>query len=128
MDEKQPPREAPRSIAPVVSQPQVNGSQMGGGNYNNNTGMGTQMMNGGGGAGGANPGNSDALYIGDLQWVRLSFASFLLFGYCSESLYLVVHSFRVRFFITVDHRRRPAASCIKHRRQHRTQRYHILGT
>ena len=38
--------------------------------------MGVQMMNGGIGSSGANPGNSDALYIGDLQWVRLSFASF----------------------------------------------------
>jgi len=67
-DEKQPSREAPRTTAPVVSQPQVNGSQLGGGHYNNNTGMGAQMMNGGVGSSGANPGNSDALYIGDLQW------------------------------------------------------------
>jgi len=41
---------------------------MSGGNFNNNTGMGNQMMNGGASASGANPGNSDALYIGDLQW------------------------------------------------------------
>lgn len=67
-DEKQPQREAPRPVTAVVSQTQVNGSQIGGGNYSNNIGVGTQMMNGGSGIVGANPGNSDAVYIGDLQW------------------------------------------------------------
>lgn len=58
------------------------------------------MMNGGQLTGAANPDNSDALYVGDLQWVRLSFASSLSLEYLSKFYPCC------SLLLTVDNRRR----------------------
>lgn len=79
-DEKQSTRDPPKPAAQVQSQNQaINVVQTSTPNYGNNIPVAMQS------AGMSGSGNQDALYVGDLQWVRLSFASSLMFyGRCSE--------------------------------------------
>ena len=64
-DEKQPARDPPKPAAQVQSQNQaINVVQTSTPNYGNNVPIQPAGMSG--------SGNQDALYVGDLQWVRLS--------------------------------------------------------
>jgi len=66
-DEKQPTREPPKPAAQVQSQNQaINVVQTSTPNYGNNIPVAIQSN------GLSGSGNQDALYVGDLQWVRLS--------------------------------------------------------
>jgi len=66
-DEKQPTREPPKPAAQAQSQNQaINVVQTSTPNYGNNIPVAIQSN------GMSGSGNQDALYVGDLQWVRLS--------------------------------------------------------
>ena len=85
-DEKQPTREPPKPAAQVQSQNQaINVVQTSTPNYGNNIPVAIQSN------GLSGSGNQDALYVGDLQWVRLS----LLVPSCRMNLILKC---LIRFF------------------------------
>ena len=86
-DEKQSTREPPKPAAQAQSQNQaINVVQTSTPNYANNIPVSIQSN------GMPGSGNQDALYVGDLQWVRLSLlASLVLYGPRSEMSYSFHH-------------------------------------
>jgi hypothetical protein len=100
-DDEQPETQAPGMRASSAQPQQQSHGQIAVPSHKNGGGYSSgEQMNGVGM-------EYDALYIGDLQWVRLS-SGLACYGYCSK---LSFCNALLHFVSTVDDRRRSAAGC-----------------